>query len=212
MIVGIGGEKKAGKSTAAECLVNKHGFTELSFAHPLKKMCAEVFDISSTYFTDPELKDQPFAYPLTITEDHISAIVNLIGATEDSITLQQIYALAKVGPGKVVESPRKLLQFIGTDLIRECISQDFWVKALKHDIGQLVNVVIPDVRFASERAFLRSIGATLALIDRPGHHSSDSHSSENSLGDKSEYDVIVINDGSIEELHNNLDHWYGEHG
>lgn len=208
MIIGIGGEKKAGKSTAAEYLVNSQGFTELSFAYPLKRLCSDVFDVSPTYFTDQELKDQPFAYPLMITDEHIAAIVKLVGATEDSITIGQIYALGNVGLDKIITTPRELMQFVGTDLIRECISQDFWVKALAHDIGQLVNVVVPDVRFASERAFLRSIGATLALVERPGQEHGDKHSSENSLGGREEYDIVFNNDGSIEQLHNNLNFWY----
>ena len=40
-VLGLSGKKRAGKSTVAEHLVVQHGFTEISWAHPLKKYIGE---------------------------------------------------------------------------------------------------------------------------------------------------------------------------
>lgn len=44
MIVGLGYKKRSGKDTAADYLVNVHGFKKMSWADPLKSACKAVFD------------------------------------------------------------------------------------------------------------------------------------------------------------------------
>lgn len=63
-LIGITGQKRNGKDTAANILVRELGFTKLAFADPLKRACAEAFGIDLAYFTVDALKDGPCpAYP-----------------------------------------------------------------------------------------------------------------------------------------------------
>lgn len=46
VIIGIGYKKGVGKDTVANRLVDKHGFTRMSFADPLKEACRVIFHFS----------------------------------------------------------------------------------------------------------------------------------------------------------------------
>lgn len=50
IIIGIGYKKGVGKDTVANRLVDKHGFTRMSFADPLKEACRTIF-----HFNDAQL-------------------------------------------------------------------------------------------------------------------------------------------------------------
>ncbi len=56
MLIGITGQMESGKTTAAEWLTKKYDFSIFSFAHPLKKSCAELTGLDMKYFTDTNLK------------------------------------------------------------------------------------------------------------------------------------------------------------
>jgi hypothetical protein len=58
MILGLVGQKGAGKDTVADYLVREHGFTKLAFADPVKKVCEAMFALESNYFHCPLLKEQ----------------------------------------------------------------------------------------------------------------------------------------------------------
>lgn len=58
-IVGLSGKARAGKDTAARIMVEKYGFTQLSFAAPLKDMAASVTGVDRVVFDHPELKEKP---------------------------------------------------------------------------------------------------------------------------------------------------------
>lgn len=87
-------------------------------------------------------------------------------------------------------TPRKAMQFVGTELVREHIGEllphigsDFWIEHLfrrmlkNGDVDS--NVVISDVRFQNEADKIRSLGGVIVKIIRPSIYSLDSHSSEN---------------------------------
>lgn len=57
-ILALTGRRGTGKSTAAQYLVEKYGFKEMSFADPLKKICSIALDTPIVWFTDPKLKEK----------------------------------------------------------------------------------------------------------------------------------------------------------
>ena len=65
--------------------------------------------------------------------------------------------------------------------------------------------MITDVRFYHEIELLKKIGAKFILIIRVGLNNKDSHMSENELNDFRDYDYLIINDGTIEELYDKID-------
>jgi hypothetical protein len=93
------------------------------------------------------------------------------------------------------ESPRQILQKVGTDCIRTHYPEA-WVEALKHQIRACADVVVSDVRFENEVAAIKSMGGFILRVVRPGLNSSDAHISE-TIMDGLQADAEVINDGSV---------------
>jgi len=99
------------------------------------------------------------------------------------------------------ESPRKLLQKVGTDMFRQHYPE-VWVQSLKSRITQChgKNIAITDVRFGNEAKALREIGAYIVKVIRPSNgDSNDAHPSEIEM-DAIEPDASIFNDGSKELL------------
>jgi hypothetical protein len=97
--------------------------------------------------------------------------------------------------------PRHILQFVGTELLRNNVDKDIFLKLADQQIGKTTrNVVITDCRFSNERKWFKKQGAVLCLVKRPELTFKDSHSSENDLGEEVDYDVIMTNDGTLNGL------------
>lgn len=110
---------------------------------------------------------------------------------------------------KTFNTPREILQFVGTDLVRDCISSFFWPKVLDKQIAHESKVVITDVRFFEERQYVEYKEGLLLLVERPTTvKSGDTHASETSLGDFQDYDYVIYNDSTIEDLHHRLETVY----
>jgi hypothetical protein len=82
-------------------------------------------------------------------------------------------------------SMRHLLQTLGTDWGRQLIHPDVWVMATARRIEDQLNqgrdVVIEDVRFENEAAFIRDHGGLVVHIERETGYS-DGHESESGIG------------------------------
>ena len=96
-------------------------------------------------------------------------------------------------------SPREIMQFLGTDLVRAKLGKDFFVEALRNRLKKCnESVIITDVRFDNEAQIIKAMGGIVIEIKRPGLVAMD-HASENGV---SSYliDLVVWNDGSIDDL------------
>lgn len=119
-------------------------------------------------------------------------------------------------------SPRQVLQFVGTDLVRKNIhnllpevGNNFWVKNFslwyeKHN-NKWKNVVVSDVRFQNEADKIKELGGIIIKIERPDLKSTDSHESESGIDAVEGVDFIVKNDGGLEDLYCKLDEILGNY-
>jgi hypothetical protein len=92
-------------------------------------------------------------------------------------------------------TPRELMQFIGTDLMRihlaekfPSIGQSVWVMSLEKHINNMIangvqRIVVPDMRFPNEELVVRKFGGFVIRVERPECESHDTHVSENSSKD-----------------------------
>lgn len=111
-------------------------------------------------------------------------------------------------------TPRQMLQFIGTDMIRKHmnefipVDEDFWILSLlekiKNDFEDYTkeNIVISDVRFPNEEKFIHKLNGIILKIDR-NLKLTDNHSSENH---EIKYDEILYNTKSIVEYYETIDY------
>lgn len=99
---------------------------------------------------------------------------------------------------------RQLLQKFGTEVGRS-ISPNLWVDALMNDYieaklgGYEEDWIVTDVRFKNEAEAIRKNGGILIRLNR-NTGSNDQHSSETALDDYKNFDLIIDNNGTIDEL------------
>ena len=112
-------------------------------------------------------------------------------------------------------TPRKMFQFVGTDLFRNQLDTiipglginvfthhfKLWYDTVK-DSG--VNVVVSDVRFQNEMEHIKNLGGYLIRIIRPDININLVHQSESELQGLT-YDYLIVNDKSIVHLVEQID-------
>ena len=94
---------------------------------------------------------------------------------------------------------RKTLQHVG-ETCRAILGQDIWVDTLIQRIDTIHTWIVTDLRYFNEAEKLRSLGATLVRIERPGVVPANGHISETNLDAWTQWDVRVVNDGLLLEL------------
>lgn len=96
-------------------------------------------------------------------------------------------------------SPRKMMQWLGTDVVRQQIRDDFWVQHFMAWYTPGSNVVVPDIRFQDELDAVKRLGGIVIRITRPGA-AEDKHISETGVDSLTGVHEVVCNDSSITEL------------
>lgn len=141
MIIGICGFIGCGKDTAADYLVNFHGFKRESFASTLKDAVADIFG------WDRDLLEGRTAASRAWREQVDTWWSNRLGIPH--------------------LTPRWVLQHWGTDVLRKYFHDDIWIASLENKL-RLVNdnIVISDCRFFNEIVGLKSQGAKIIWVQR----------------------------------------------
>lgn len=180
MIIGFTGKIGAGKDTAGAYLVDKYGFTRISFAEKLKQSAAACLGINPGAWE--HLKNNPNAY----VEIHVFDKPDSFSGTEvASVTV------------------REFLQNYGTEAHRDIFGDDFWVDQGLAGVSYYNDYVVTDVRFQNEAEAIRDRGGIVLQINR-NTDSSDTHASEAGIPDYL-LDGKIANIGSKEQLYVLLD-------
>lgn len=207
-IIALSGRKQAGKDSAAEVLVKRHGFTRVALADPLRELCSRVFGLSYSDFADNDKKDSEINR-IMLDYHHIDKIRDIVenewGFAIDYDSREEMEEYY----GTEFNTPREILQTVGTQLIRNNVRDDIWIVLAFAKMQQIGSkVVITDCRFPNEREAFKKAGATLCLIKRDSGNASESHESERSLGKEEDYDVVFDNNATLHEFQSNVDMWY----
>lgn len=99
---------------------------------------------------------------------------------------------------------RPILQWWGTEF-RRASDNDYWIRKMDELLVQLTKddrvtvVIVTDVRFQNEYNYLKKIDGVLIRVARP-LDIIDNHPSEIDLDKEHNWDDIILNTGTIEEL------------
>lgn len=189
-LIGITGYARHGKDTAAQVLVEDYDYLRIGFADALKSMALVL---------NPIVRSEH-------GELRLAEAVEVEG-----------WDVAKQNP-----EVRRFLQVLGTEGVRDHISDHAWVDALARKADPLLydviephwraegyesnpweqynGVVIPDVRFPNEAAYIQSEDGLLIMVRRPNYDNGVglSHPSEQHIADMNP--DVVIEAYSVEQL------------
>lgn len=189
ILIALTGAARAGKDSVADRLVERHGFTKISFAAPLKQALRA---------TDPILGFHPYR-----KGELVRLSEALANESEDVIK-------------QTFPEYRRLLEKLGTEGIR-ALDDSFWVKAAMrkcHGALDDARFVFPDARFQNEVEAVKNWALDMdgvqmddelaeawhivrpSLVGPVGelHASAALHGN---LGEDRE----VVNDGTLDDLH-----------
>lgn len=208
MLIGISAKKQCGKDTVCtiieaidvyyntrfECSVSLHEFVNQCLFEGRLNSLSTFRNIITTW------NRESFAKRLrsclyTITGD--SRIFALDDETKNSLST------IKDAEGNYY-TIRQLLQKFGTEVGRS-ISPNLWVDALMNDYieakskGYEEDWIVTDVRFKNEAEAIRENGGILIRLNRNTGFN-DQHSSETALDDYKNFDLIIDNNGTLDEL------------
>ena len=188
MLIGIVGLIGSGKDTVAQHLADKHGFRKDSFAKSLKDAVAAMFNwdremLEGSTKESREWRERP-----------------------DTFWSKQF--------GKDV-TPRWVLQYFGTEVMRGQMYDAIWVDSC---LGRYDGkpTVISDTRFPNEVDQIRAHGGKIIRVKKGNDPEwftnyvegnvvpKDVHSSEY-VWARSEFDIIIENNGSLQDLYAKVD-------
>jgi hypothetical protein len=194
MLIGLCGYIGSGKDTCASLLETHHGFQRLSFASAIKDIVSTLFGWNRN---------------------------DLEGSTPSSREWrEEIDTWWTEQLGRIV-TPRLILQMVGTEMFRDCLSPRFWTTVLKRKIEQIQEnegaeqssasesrIAITDCRFPEEIELIKSLGGIIVYVDRApdinNHKLGFSHSSEHHIPSIVP-DATIDNNKDMEYLRNQLD-------
>lgn len=176
MLVGIRGKAGAGKDEVAKVFVEHYHCRRYAFATRMKEAALAL---------DP--------------------IIEAVRRRDGSMRYVRLSELiAHVGAEQAKKHPevRRTYQRIGTEMGRESLDPDLWIKLL-FKRTRSKRAVISDVRFANEVEAIRKRNGFIILVQRPGHGglvgTAAEHASEQ-LPEDGMYDAVIVNDGALEDL------------
>ena len=140
MIIGICGFIGSGKDTIADYLVNLHGFRRESFANSLKDAVAQVFGWDRTMLEGRTKQAREWR------------------EQRDEWWSQRL---------NMDVTPRWILQYWGTDVLRKNFHDDIWIASLENKLRSSTDdIVISDCRFPNEIKSIRRAGGMVVRVVR----------------------------------------------
>jgi hypothetical protein len=191
-LIGISGKISSGKDLAGKILNDLSGdiFENKKFADKLKDIVCMLIGCTREQLEDREFKEKELGEEW---RQYFNDDYDLVCEKESTFSS--------------LLTPRKLLQLLGTEAGRQVIHNNIWVNALFADYDTSSNYdsnwIITDVRFPNECQAIKDRGGIVIKINRDSDVV-DNHSSETALDNYDGFDFVVDNNGSIDDLTNNL--------
>lgn len=212
MIIGITGNKLAGKDTIGRHLVHRHAFERKSFAAPLKKALAVLFDIPLEELEQHKVDD---TVKVALGYENRPKLQDKEGNTwQPGVDFPEEIVPSAMWSPIISFSVRHLMQRFGTEVGRNTFGKDFWVDRalplngdqLKFEDGRIStnNIVVTDVRFENEAERIIDLGGVIIEVRRPEKDDGDTHESESGIPEHL-IQYMIMNDSDFEGLYKAVD-------
>lgn len=174
--IGIIGRPRTGKDTAADRLVERHGYTRVSIAEPIKEIGLAADPIIGWNYVGEE--------PIRLAQ-----AVKHLGWEVTKDRFPEV---------------RRFLWAMSVDGVSSTFGEDIWTDLSVKKIRALEGpAVVTDVRLLEEAKALRAEGLTIVYLSREGTSEEDDRAGEHLGSDAA--DVRLHNGGSLEEFWSQVD-------
>ena len=180
-----------------------------SFADGLKTLCVEFFGIKpeNIYGTD----DQKNQIQEHLLWENMPRFINSKGSFGKIIQQLPVDARKKWDWKEGPMTAREFMQFLGTDVMRKMYEPVHVNHTINRILSEQSNLaIVPDIRFPNEVKAIQDAGGKVIRLTRNTRE--DNHASECGLDednfDWDNFDIIVHNDGSLEDTLQKVDKVY----
>lgn len=198
MIISVSGKMCSGKDTFAQIIKEiDHSYQIKHFADKLKEVASTLLGVPVGKFYDQDFKATELP-------------------SEWSTFIPQRHNGKEVEPMEIPMTVREFLQKLGTEAIRDGIHTNAWVNSLMSGYKDMClewdeegnsvrsgkpNWIIADTRFPNEIQAVIDQGGILVRIERDKRSTINAdHPSETALDDFKDWDFVIDNNGSLEDL------------
>ena len=192
---------------------------EVSFASELKRFISELYNLQTKKIDlNTKIGKETFLVSEKIDKDHfnklISSFFNEFYETQLNEELRtRLFHLCNIAFDKC-KTWGEMLQEIGTTVFRKNLDEDAWVNLTSSYIKKIQNenpiswVFVTDCRFKNEFEMLKKNLATIIRIEaslenrqsRISTSRDPNHISETDLDNETRWNIIIINDGTLQEF------------
>lgn len=199
VLIGLVGKKGSGKTTSANIIKKElDPVYEIQLAKKLKDVCSRVFKVNRDFMDDPVLKEVELDKTITIT------FWNIIKVCFYFLVFPKIKTFKHIGTR--LTTARRLLQFVGTDILRQ-IDTEIHLKKAVSGLPKNGVFIVSDIRFKDEMEYLHKWAYPYGwffYVER-GIENKDFHASEIELDNLKKLSTRVINNVSnINNLENEI--------
>ncbi len=206
-VIAFCGSKGSGKSTTAtifENIVSKMNIRteQLAFAGHLKNSCAKVFKLDMDLFLNPALKEKELDSYVYLTKQNITEVFK-----EFMIETYDYDKHIRPHVGQVFDTPRKLLQYVGTELMHP-LDKLIHVNVTMKLKDQAKLSIITDLRFPQEFTELEGRSDFYPVYIKndvaENKAKTDGHASEKGFFEFKDRCILIDNNGSLADLERNI--------
>lgn len=192
-VIGLVGAKQSGKTTAFKKIASLVNAGEITLAGKLKTVCSEIFNIPRSCFEESEKKERELEDLVFLNKSNLEDVFDAYSVADFDFNKH-----IRGHIGTVLHTPREVLQYVGTEVIRSYDSDLHCKKAVEAIHSTTGLYVVTDIRFPNEFDFftnyfsnftpiyIKNIVAELVA-------SKDRHSSEGHLGQLAQACHITLN-------------------
>lgn len=208
IIFALTGVKGSGKTTASLMLKDLNpAFEEITLAKRLKDASASVFGVDRNSFDDPAVKEKELETPVYLDASNVKKIFDFYQITPDYDKHVRPHI------GTVLHSPRRIAQYIGTEVLRN-YNDDIHCMGATLGLKEDGIYVVTDMRFVSEYQYFEKkytqsfypYHVQNALAERKV----DNHPSEMQVFEVAKFCTKLPNNGTLEDLRKKVTEIYSD--